>query len=91
MRKMRGFSYNGSKIELYNNHIYGFRFEYKIKPYNPHNFRFALTGRFGGKKEKRKIAKVIHDPSSMRYLKGAKYYAKQHAEFFRTRAQLMRF
>lgn len=86
MRKMRGFNLNGCKVELYNNHRYSFRFEYKIVPYRPYNFRFALMDR----KVKGQITRVIHDPSSMPTLKGCIYYAKDATEFFRTRAQMLR-
>lgn len=83
MRKMRGFNLNGCKVELYNNHRFSFKFEYKIIPYKPHNFKFAMTYRG-------RLEKIIHDPSSMKTLKGCRMYAKHATDLYRTRSQYMR-
>lgn len=71
MRKMNSFKYRGFKVTIWDNHIYGFRYEWKIEPLTPSLLR--MCG----------MKKILHDPTSARFRSGnhpgkpsAEYWAK---------------
>lgn len=68
MRKMRGLRYRGFQIDLYNNHAYSFRYEWKVRPLGASMLR--LTRHRG------RVHRVIHDPTSTRSRELALEYAK---------------
>lgn len=72
MIKMRSIRYKGFKITLFNNRIYGFRYEYKLYPLGPTSLRLTKCGN--------KFHKVIHDSTSTSRKKVALWYAKGHVE-----------
>lgn len=82
MRGMRGFVWRGFKVTLYNNHSYDFRFEWKMVPLGSSMLRLT---KWNGK-----YHKLMHDPTSMRFLSGAKDGAKEHINEMRSPFYLRR-
>jgi len=67
LRKLESYKYKGFSVTLWDNHIYGFRYEWSITPLT----QTALV--------KSQMKKIIWDPTSSRFRKGqygASYWAK---------------
>lgn len=72
--RIRNFCYRGFLVEIFDNKIYDFAFEYKITPITRQAKRLL--------KYNRKFIAYVYDPTSHRFSRMARYYAMSHVESF---------
>lgn len=74
--KMRSITWRGFRITIWNNHVYGFRYEYTIEPLGMTSKRLTI--------HRGKMIPIIYDPTSMPNIQATILYAKIAIDELRT-------